>query len=169
MPKEEKNMARTVEESVINAIVGSFVSPKQAQKNKPSKSYMAIGNTIPKVGAHFKCKRLEKEANGDLSFFRTETTTVQEVKKLADNVFVVTTRNSYYITRVVNLPPSNVHFAIIKNEPEIGSDLYCYKLEFKGEESRCVKCKTTEIKKLIRIHGLYKVKTNNSIYVCFLM
>lgn len=40
-------MARTVEESVMNAIMGAFVGNGQAQVSKPSKSYMAIGNSIP--------------------------------------------------------------------------------------------------------------------------
>ena len=162
-------MARTVEESVMNAIMGAFAGQGQAQAIKPSKSYMAIGNSIPKVGEHYKCKRLEKNSKGELVFRSTETTTVQEVKNLASNVFIVVTRNSYYITRVLYMPVEDVHFAIVKNEPQIGSDMNCYKLEFKGENSRCVDWHTTTVQSVKRIHGLYKVKTTNSVYVCFPM
>ena len=105
-------MARTVEESIMNAIKVAFVD--KAQVSKPSKSYMAIGNSIPKVGEHFKCKKLEKNANGEIRFSNTETTTVQEVKKAAGNVFIVATRNSYYVTRVLHMPAENIHFAIVK-------------------------------------------------------
>jgi len=94
-------MARTVEESVMNAIMGAFVGNGQAQVSKPSKSYMAIGDSIPKVGEHYKCKKLEKNSKGELTFRSTETTTVQDVKNLAGNVFIVSTRNSYYVTRVL--------------------------------------------------------------------
>jgi len=94
-------MARTVEESVMNAIMGAFVGNGQAQVSKPSKSYMAIGDSIPKVGEHYKCKKLEKNSKGELIFRSTETTTVQDVKNLAGNVFIVSTRNSYYVTRVL--------------------------------------------------------------------
>lgn len=162
-------MARTVEESVMNAIMGAFVGNGQAQVSKPSKSYMAIGNSIPKVGEHYKCKRLEKNSKGELTFRSTETTTVQEVKNLAGNVFIVSTRNSYYVTRVLYMPVENVHFAVVSSEPQIGSDMYCYKMEFKGEKSRCVNWHTTTVREVKHIHGLYKVKTNNSIYVCFPM
>ena len=162
-------MARTVEESVMNAIMGAFAGKGQAQASKPSKSYMAIGNSIPKVGEHYKCKRLEKNSKGELTFRSTETTTVQEVKNLAGNVFIVSTRNSFYVTRVLCMPVENVHFAIVKSEPQIGSDMYCYKMEFKGEESRCVNWHTTTVQEVKCIHGLYKVKTNNSVYVCFPM
>ena len=94
-------MTRTVEESVMNAIMGAFVGNGQAQVSKPSKSYMAIGDSIPKVGEHYKCKKLEKNSKGELIFRGTETTTVQDVKNLAGNVFIVSTRNSYYVTRVL--------------------------------------------------------------------
>ena len=158
-------MARTVEESIMNTIMGAFV----AQTSKPSKSYIAIGNSIPKVGENYNCKRLEKNSKGEFTFRSTVTTTVQEVKNLAGMVFIVSTRNSYYVTRVLYMPVENVHFAIVKSEPRVGFVMYCYKVEFKGEESRCVKWHTTTVQEVKRIHGLYKVKTNNSVYVCFPM
>jgi len=167
---EEEKMARTVEESVMNAIIGAFAGQGQTTEAKPSKSYMAIGTSVPKVGEHYKCKRLEKKSNnGELIFCSTETTTVQKVTNLAGNVFIVVTRNSYYITRVLYMPVENVHFAIVKNKPQICSHLHCYKLEFSGENSRCVNWETTTVQEVKLIKGLYKVKTRNSVYVCFPM
>lgn len=162
-------MAKTVEESVMNAIMTAFVGNDQAQVSKPSQSYMAIGNSIPKVGEHYMCKRLEKNSKGELTFRSFVTTTVQKIKNLAGNVFVVSTRNSYYVTRVLHMPVENVHFAVVRSEPQIGSDMYCYKMEFNGEESRCVNWHTSTVQEVKHIHGLYKVKTNNSVYVCFPM
>lgn len=162
-------MARTVEESVMNAIMVEFVGDGPAQVSMPRKSYMAIGNSIPEVGEHYKCNRLEKNSKGELTFRSTETTTVQKVKNLAGNVFIVSTRNSYYVTRVLYMPVENVHFAVVSSEPQIGSDMYCYKIEFKGEKSRCVNWHTTTVREVKNINGLYKVKTKNSIYVCFPM
>ena len=162
-------MAKTIEESIMNAIMGAFAGQNKAPASKPSKSYMAIANTIPKVGEHFKCKRLEKNTNGELGFFYTETSTVQEVKKLACNVFVVTTRNSRYVTRVLYMPVEDVHFAIIFYEPQIGSCLNCHKLEFNGENVRSVDWHTSTVQDVRYVHGLYKVKTLNSVYVCFPM
>lgn len=161
-------MAKTVEENVMNAVIGAFGVQTQ-NSTKPNKSYIAIGNSIPMVGEHFKCRRLEKSDNGGLIFRNTKTSTVQKVKNLAGNVFIVTTRNSYYITQVLYMPVENVHLAIVKNEPKIGSDLYCYKLDFKGEDCECISWHTTTVQGVKYIHGLYKVKTKNSIYVCFPM
>ena len=162
-------MARAVEERLVNAVMGAFVGNGKAQVSKPSKSYMAIGNSIPKVGEHYKCKRLEKKSNGELTFRSIETSTVQKVKNLAGNVFIVCTKNSYYISMVLYMPVENVHFAVVSSEPQIGSDMYCYKMEFKTEKRRCVKWHTTTVQEVKYIHGLYKVKTNNSVYVCFPM
>ena len=158
----------TVEESVMNIIMGTFAGQGKAQQTpKPSKSYMAISRDIPEAGKHFKCKRLHKEADGKLTFQNVETTTVQKITKLAGNVYVATTRNSYYVTQILNLPAEKVRFALVKYEPQVGAELYCYKLEFKGEASRSVYWHTTTVQEVKKIHGLYKVKTKNSTYVCF--
>lgn len=160
-------MAKILEESVMNATMESFVS--QEQVSNPRKSYMAIGNCLPKVGECFYCSRLEKNGNGKLGFYRVKTSTVQEVRELARNVFFVSTRNSDYVTRVLYMPVKNVHFAIVKNSPTIGSKLNCDKLVFKGEKIRLVNCNTTTVQEVEKINGLYKVKTKNSVYVCFPM
>ena len=162
-------MARTSEESVMNAAMSDFVGSGKAKVVNPTKSYMAIGRSIPKVGEHYKCQRLDKNSSNNLRFYNTETTTVQDVKNLAGNVFVVTTKNSYYITRVLYMPVEDVHFAVIRKEPEIGRNLKCHKMEFSGEKAKFILCETSAVQEVKFIKGLYRVKTRNSIYVCFPM
>lgn len=162
-------MARTVEESVINAIMSAFVGTGEAREVNPTKSYMAIATSIPKEGEHYKCKRLEKNHFNGLSFRSTKTSTVQKVQKLAGNVYVVKTRNSYYVTRVLYMPAEDVHFAVIYSEPVIGSHLKCYKLECSGEKTRFTSWKTTSVQEVKFIKGLYRVKTRNSTYICYEM
>lgn len=161
-------MARN-KEVVMNAKFNAFAGKGKAMKAKPTKSYMAIGTSIPKVGEHYKCKRLEKDTFNHLCFYTTETSTVQRVKNLARNVFVVETMNSYYITRVLYMPVENVHLAIVNHEPEIGNQLKCSKFEFYGESARVIPWHTTTVQAVNSIQGLYRVKTNNSTYICFPM
>ncbi len=164
-------MARTVEESIMNAIMGAFVNQKVDVDVNPTKSYMAIATALPKVGEHYKCRRLERKPNSNEIYFRdTETTTVQRVTKLACNIFSVTTRNSYYVTRVLYMPVEDVHFAVIMQEPENGSCMSCFKIECSGERIKLTKWKTTMVKEVRFIKGLYKVTTINSTsYICFPM
>jgi hypothetical protein len=156
-------MGRTVEESVLNAMLGAF----SAQVARPSKAYIAMGTKVPQVGEHFHCKRFEANTNCALKTCATETSTVQGVLELSSNVFCVITRNSYYFTRISGMPVGNVHFAVIKQAPQIGAEMYCNKVEFKGEAVRCVKWHTTTVQEIKYINGLYKVTTNNSVYMCF--
>lgn len=162
-------MART-EDAVRNAFIKAFTGAGKTNEAKPTKSYMAIALSIPMVGAHYMCQRLERDAHNQLHFIKTETTTVQRVGNLAGNVFIVETRNSYYITRVLQMPVENVHFAVVTKEPKIGEILKCNKIEFCGvEKCRFTPWKTTTVQEAYFIKGLYKVKTNNSTYVCFPM
>lgn len=158
-------MARTVEESIMNAIIKTF----GGKETKPTTSYMAIGNSIPRVGERYECLRLEKDSASNVKFHGIKTSTVREVKNLSNNVFIVTTRNSYYITRVLNIPAENVHFAVISKKPEINSKLNCYKMECSKENIRFVTWQTTNVEEIKFIKGLYKIKTRNSTYICFPM
>lgn len=162
-------MARTVEETIMSAAIGAFVGAGKAQEATPEKSYMAIATSIPKAGEHFHCKRFEKKSSSELNVRDTETTTVQKVLKLASNVYVATTRNFYYVTKVLGMPEDNVQFAVVKSEPVVGSCMKCRKLAFAGEKISVIPWTTTAVQKIKFISGLYKVKTENTTYVCFPM
>ena len=162
-------MARNVEDYVLGAVIGAFAGTRKAQEANPEKSYMAIATSIPKAGEHFHCKRFEKKSSSELNVRDTETTTVQKVKKLASNVYVATTRNSYYVTKVLGMPEDNVQFAVVKTEPMVGSRMKCCKLAFAGEKISVIPWTTTAVQEVKFIKGLYKVKTTNTTYVCFPM
>jgi len=159
-------MARTVEETIMSAAIGAFAGSGMVKEATPEKSYMAIATSIPKVGEHYHCKRIEKKSSNEINVRNTETTTVLSVKKLASNVYVATTRNSYYITKVLGMPEDNIQFAVVKSEPIAGSYMKCRKLEFAGEKVSVIPWATTTVQEVKYIKGLYKVKTRNTTYVC---
>ena len=132
----------------------------------PNKSFMAVGNTIPVVGEPYHCKRLQKQGE-KLLLHAVITSRVIAVKPLANNVFVVTTMNSYYVVRVLHMQVGNVHFALVKREPLVGEQLFCDKIKFIEEDPFTVRWRTSTVKEVKFIKGLYRVKTKNSIYICF--
>ena len=163
-------MARTTEERVVNAIVGALSGkPEKVETIKPAKSYMAVSTIEPRVNEHFICKRIEKKSAGKIKLVSTETSTVQEVKKLANNIFVVRTRNSYYITRVIGMRVENVHFAVLREKPIRDKCLKCLKLDFEGEGILAVRWETTPVIETRYIKGIYRITTRNSTYICFPM
>ena len=159
-------MARNIEDAVANVIIGAFAGKGMAQEATPEKSLMAIATSIPQVGQHYHCKRIEKKSSSELDIRDTETTTVQKVKKLASNVYVATTRNSYYVTKVLGMPEDNVQFAVVKSEPVVGNGMNCRKLVFAGEKVSAIPWNTTTVQEVKFIKGLYKVKTRNTTYIC---
>lgn len=148
------------------AVIGAFAGSGKAQEATPEKSYIAIATSIPKVGEHYHCKRIEKKSSSELNVRNTETTTVLSVKKLASNVYVAMTRNSYYVTKVFGMSEDNVQFAVIESEPVVGSCMKCRKLAFAGEKISVIPWNTTAVQEVKFIKGLYKVKTINTTYVC---
>ena len=127
------------------------------------KSYIAISRDIPQIGKRYECYRMERGI-----LVRASTSTVRGIRKLSQDVFVVMTKNSYYITKILYLPEENVHFAKIYSKPELGKSLICEKIEFtKGGSFKAVLWQTTPVRAYYHTNGLYKVETRNSTYVCY--
>ena len=162
-------MARTVEETIMSAAIGAFAGSGMVNEPTPTKSYMAIATSIPKVGEHYHCKRIEKKSSSEINVRNTETTTVLSVKRLASNIYVATTRNSHYVTKVLGMPEDKAQFAVVKSEPVVGNGMNCRKLVFAGEKVSAIPWNTTTVQEVKFIKGLYKVKTGNTTYVCFPM
>lgn len=128
-------------------------------------SFMAVSNELPIIGRRYQCKKIKADPETGVYWQKMHTSPVVSVTELAKNVMAVRTFNSWYITRILGVPTENVHFAIVKCEPKVGKHLKCFKLE--GPEERIVSLETSTVMATKYIGGLFKVKTRNSIYVCF--
>lgn len=162
-------MARTVEETIKRAIIGAFAGSGKVHETIPEKSYMAIATSVPNVGEHYHCKRIEKKSNREIYIRGAETTTVQKVQKLAGNVYVAITRNSCYVTKILGKPEENVQFAIIKRVPLVGYIMECDKLEWNSKDFKVIPWNTTDVQAVKLVKGLYHVKTRNTTYICLPM
>lgn len=164
-------MARTVEETIMSAVIGAFAGSGKVQNTNPEKSYMAFATSIPKAGEHYHCNRVEKKSDKEINVRSTETTTVQNVQKLASNVYVATTRNSYYVTQILGMPEENVQFAVVESVPQVGHGMNCHMLRWSKSNGipKAIRWNTTVVQEVKFINGLYKVKTMNTTYVCFPM
>lgn len=131
-------------------------------------TYMAISTAIPTIGERFKCNRAEQSGKSEISFRGVTTSPVRKVKKMAGNVYVATTQNSMYVVRIVQFADEHVQFAVITDEPQKGAEMICKKIIFDGYNAKSVAWRTTAVRRIRRLHGLFLVHTRNSIYVCFL-
>lgn len=61
---------------------------------------------------------------------------------------------------------NNMHLAIAKENPMVGQNYLCYKLEFQGGKAKLVRCLTSVVKKVTRLsQRICKVETINSSYI----
>lgn len=136
-----------------------------------TKAYMAVGNSIPKIGQRYKCWRIQRSNNDTMKVVLTEVTTLKviNINSISSDVFTIITENSlYYVVKVLNIPEGKVHLAVIKQVPQIGESIFCSKLEFVKEQLHMMHCRTSKIKEVKSIKELYKLKTKDDhIYICF--
>lgn len=163
-------MAKTFEqeatEKAMKAVLGGFAKQiTPVSTSISTNSYMAVSSAIPIVDKRYNCYKISN-ISGKLRLYYTETSTVQEISKLANNIFAVQTRNSYYITRVLGANEENVYFAALYEKPCVGYCMKCQKIDFTDTDMKTILWQTTPVVESKFISGLYKIKTQNSIYVC---
>ena len=134
---------------------------------EPKMSYMGISFNLPIVGEKFKVMAFKKDQCGKIFLDEVTTSEVIKVKKWTEGIYIVYTRFSYYITKVINKPEGNVHFAIIDDVPIEGKQLSCRRIEFEGYAITILKILDTEIVKAEYKSGLYRIKTLDNTYVAF--
>lgn len=134
---------------------------------EPKTSYMGISFNLPIVGEKFKVMAFKKDQYGKIFLDKVTTSEVMKVKKWTEGIYIVYTRFSYYITKVIDKPEGNVHFALINDVPVEGKQLYCRRIIFEGNTFRCVNILDTEIVKAEYKTGLYRIKTFDNTYVAF--
>lgn len=134
---------------------------------EPKTSYMGISFNLPIVGEKFKVMAFKKDQYGKIFLDKVTTSEVMKVKKWTEGIYIVYTRFSYYITKVIDKPEGNVHFALINDVPVEGKQLSCRRIIFEGNTFRCVNILDTEIVKAEYKTGLYRIKTFDNTYVAF--
>ena len=134
---------------------------------EPKNSYMGISFNLPIVGKKFEVITLKQDKYGKIFLNNVITSEVIKVKKWTEGIYIVYTRFSYYITKVINKPEGNVHFAIIDDVPVEGKQLSCLRIEFEGYAITILKILDTEIVKAEYKSGLYRIKTLDNTYVAF--
>ncbi len=134
---------------------------------EPKTSYMGISFNLPIVGEKFKVMAFKKDQYGKIFLDKVTTSEVMKVKKWTEGIYIVYTRFSYYITKVIDKPEGNVHFALINDVPVEGKQLSCRRIIFEGNTFRCVNILDTEIVKAEYKTGLYRIKTLDNTYVAF--
>lgn len=134
---------------------------------EPKMSYMGISFNLPIVGKKFKVMAFKQDQNGKMFLDKVITSEVMKVKKWTEGIYIVYTRFSYYITKVINKSEDNVHFALINDIPVEGKQLSCLRIIFEGNTLRYVKILDTEIVKVEYKTGLYRIKTLDNTYVAF--
>lgn len=134
---------------------------------EPKNSYMGVSFNLPIVGEKFKVMTFKQDKYGKIFLDKVTTSEVMRVKKWTEGIYIVYTRFSYYITKVINKSEDNVHFALIKDVPVVGKQLSCLRIVFEGNTFRYVKVLDTEIVKAEDKTGLYRIKTLDNTYVAF--
>lgn len=157
---------------MIRSMIKEWVRVKKAPK-----FYMAIGMCVPEVGKQYKLRRFVQTDYGNIKFECFITNNVKSVKKLANNIYVVDVKTARYITCIVGEKPEKTFFAMLCEKPEIGENMRCSKVvidetedEYAYKVSYTNNWVTTFVREIVPIsENLWQVKTNNSVYICFLI
>ena len=148
--------------TIIDTSFNAYIEDDKNSK----KYYLAFGTYLPTLGDPYQCQKPEISNPNIINFSLIETTTVFEIKKIANDVYLISTLNSYYFVKILNLDPENSHFAIIRKHPEIGSSLTIFAFEYLNGSISLSRLSTSEVVSFDFLNGIYKVNTLNSTYYC---
>ena len=131
------------------------------------KAYLAFSIDTPKVGSRFVCTRVQFDPNfGKYVPFLCTTSVVTECGLLADDVYLVKTKHTFYIVKRLGFKENNIKFAQLHEVPRVGEPMICKKLENKNGMLERVPWHTTMVFATEYIAGILKIKTKNSTYFC---
>lgn len=133
------------------------------------KAYLAFSMDTPEVGSRFVCTRVQFDP--DLSKyvpFVFTTSVVKECGLLADDVYLVKTKNTYYIVKRLGFADNDIKFAQLYEVPRVGKAMICKKLDCQNGQLVGRMCSTSKVFSSEYLAGILKIKTRNSVYFCTL-
>lgn len=134
------------------------------------KSYLAFGRKLPEFGETYDCVVLYPGVCG-VEKIKVITPVVEDYDLVADNIIIVKTAISNYITRLTKLEDSNSdYFAIISSLPQINDVVQAYgvSVNTKTQETKVWKWNINPITQIEDLNGVYKLHTNRYRYYCIL-
>lgn len=134
----------------------------------PEKAYIAYAiDELPEVGKKYRCTRIQYDFHQRKFIeYSCLTSTVTEFGYLADDTYLVKTKNTYYVVKNTKMPETNIKFAELYEVPRVGESMICKKLENKNGMLERVPWHTTMVFATEYIAGVLKIKTKNSTYFC---
>ena len=148
--------------TIIDTSFNAYIEDDKNSK----KYYLAFGTYLPTLGDPYQCQKPEISNPNIINSHSIETTVVSEIKKIANDIYLITTLNSYYFVKILNLDSENSHFAIIREHPEIGFPLEIYAFDYLNDEVKFSRLGTSEVVSSKFLNGIYEIKTINSTYYC---
>lgn len=135
----------------------------------PGKAYLAFSMDTPEKGSRFVCTRIQFDPDlGKYVPFLCTTSVVTECGLLADDIYLVKTRNTFYIVKRVGFAENNIKFAQLFEVPRVGESMICKKLDYRDGQLKGDMWHTTMVYSSEYLAGILKIKTHNSIYFCTL-
>lgn len=139
------------------------------QNNMPEKAYLAFSIDTPEVGSRFVCTRVQFDPDfGKYVPFLCTTSVVTECGLLADDVYLVKTKHTFYIVKRLGFEENNIKFAQLHEVPRVGEAMICKKLDCQNGRLVGRMCSTSMVFSSEYLAGILKIKTRNSVYFCTL-
>ena len=133
------------------------------------KAYLAFSIDTPKVGSRFVCTRVQFDPKfGKYVPFPCTTSKVTECGLLAEDVYLVKTKNTFYIVKRLGFKENNIKFAQLHEVPRVGEPMICKKLGYQNGQLVGGMQHTSMVFASEYLAGILKVKTHNSVYFCTL-
>lgn len=143
---------------------------KEQNNFMDEKAYLAFSSETPKKGNRFVCTRIQFDPNfGKYVPYPCTTSKVTECGLLADDVYLVKTKNTFYIVKRLGFAENNIKFAQLFEVPRVGEAMICRKVDYKnGQLVKDSVQHTSMVFSSEYIAGILKIKTRNSVYFCTL-
>lgn len=136
--------------------------------NMPEKAYIAYAiDEVPEIGKKFKCTRIQYDfSQKKFIEYPCLTSTVVEYGTLAEDVYLIKTRNTFYIVKRKGMKEREIKFAELYEVPRVGESMICKKLKKENGRLERIPWHTTMVFATEYIAGVIKIKTQNSVYFC---
>lgn len=143
---------------------------KEQNNVMTGKAYLAFSMDTPEVGSRFVCTRVQFDPKfGKYVSFPCTTSVVTECGLLADDVYLVKTKHTFYIVKRLGFAENKIKFAQLFEVPRVGEAMICRKISYQnGQLVKDGVQHTSMVFSSEYIAGILKIKTRNSVYFCTL-
>lgn len=142
---------------------------KEKNNEINGKAYLAFSIDTPEVGSRFVCTRVQFDPSlGKYVPFLCTTSVVTECGLLADDVYLVKTKNTFYIVKRLGFEENNIKFAQLHEVPRVGESMICKKISYQNGQLVGGMQHTSMVFASEYLAGILKIKTRNSVYFCTL-